>query len=48
MPNEVLQVAAVIAAGIVATPKVDLDNPEEVAQKVVAIAKALINEANKN
>jgi len=48
MPNELLQVSAVIAAGVVAKPGVDISEPEKVAKDIVALAKALIKEANKN
>lgn len=48
MPNEVLQVASIIAAGIVSKPNMPLDDPEQLAKTIVALARALIKEAAKN
>lgn len=47
MENLTLQVAAVIAAGIVSKPGQDLDDVAGVAKTVVDLAKAIILEANK-
>lgn len=47
MPNELLQVSSIIAAGVVSKPGADLSNPEAVAKQIVAIAKALIAEVAK-
>ena len=46
MPNTLLQVMSVIAAGVVAKPGVDLDEPEKVAEQIAALAAALIAKAN--
>lgn len=48
MENIVLQVSAVIAAGIVSKPGSDISDPEKVAKEIVVLAKALIKEAQKN
>ena len=47
MPDEVLQVAAIIAAGVVSKPGVDITDAETIAKQIVAIAKALIVESKK-
>lgn len=47
MPNELLQISSIIAAGVVAKPNVDISNPETVAKEIVDLAKALIAEVNK-
>lgn len=48
MNDIVLQVSAVIAAGVVSKPGQDLDDPAKVAKTVVELAKAIIEEANKS
>ena len=48
MPNELLQVSAVIAAGIVAKPGIDITDADATAKQIVALAKALIEEVAKN
>jgi len=48
MPNELLQVSAVIAAGIVAKPGMDITDTSGTAKQIVALAKALIEEVAKN
>lgn len=47
MNDLTLQVAAVIAAGIVSKPGQDLDDPKAVAKTVVDLAKAIIVEAGR-
>lgn len=48
MQNIVLQVAAVVAAGVVSKPGSDLSDPDRIAKEIVTLAKALIREAEKN
>lgn len=43
-PSELLQISAIIAAGVVSKPTEDLSEPEMLAEKIVDIAVAIINE----
>ena len=41
----VLQIAAVIGAGVVSKPGMDLKEPKKVAKKIVDLAEAIIEES---
>lgn len=45
MNEMLLHVAAVVAAGYITKPGVDINNPKEVAKNIVTLAKEIIKEA---
>jgi hypothetical protein len=47
-PSLLLQVASVIAAGVVSKPTVDIEDTDKVATDIIKLAKALIRKAMEN